>query len=83
MFITPERFFEPIVMFFELTNSLVTFQIMMNKILWNLINTKEVTSFIDNVIVETEEKERYDEIMKEVVKLLAKNNLYIKLKKCK
>ena len=55
----------------------------MNKILWNLINTKEVTSFIDNVIVETEEKERYDEIMKEVVKLLAKNNLYIKLKKCK
>ena len=83
MFITPERFFEPIVMFFELTNSLVTFQIMMNKILWNLINTKEVTSFIDNIIVETEEKERYDEIIKEVVKLLAKNNLYMKLKKCK
>jgi len=83
VFITPERFFEPIVMFFELTNSLVTFQIMMNKILWNLINTKEVTSFIDNVIVETEEKERYDEIIKEVVKLLAKNNLYMKLKKCK
>jgi len=83
VFITPERFFEPIVMFFELTNSLATFQIMMNKILWNLINTKEVTSFIDNIIVETEEKERYDEIIKEVVKLLAKNNLYMKLKKCK
>ena len=55
----------------------------MNKILWNLINTGEVASFIDNVIIEMEEEEEYNEVVKEVVKRLAENNLYVKLKKCK
>ena len=31
VFTTPERLFEPLVMFFGLTNSLATFQAMMNK----------------------------------------------------
>ena len=38
-------------MFFSLANSLVIFQTIMDKILQDLINTREVTSFIDNVIV--------------------------------
>ena len=42
-------------MFFGLMNSSVTFQTMTNKILQNLINTGEVVSFIDNVIVRIEE----------------------------
>jgi len=46
-----ERLFELIVMFFGLTNSPVMFQTMINKILQNLINTRAVRSFIDNVIV--------------------------------
>jgi len=59
------------------------FQIMMNKILRNLINTREVASFIDNVIMGTEEKEGHDKVVEEVVKRLAENNLYVKLEKCK
>jgi len=47
-------------MFFGLTNSLAAFQTMMNKILQDLINTRKVESFINNIIVETEEEERYD-----------------------
>jgi len=39
-----------------------------------------VASFIDYLIVETEEEERYDEIVEEVVKRLAENNLYINQK---
>ena len=31
-----------------------------------MINTREVASFIDNVIMETEEKEGYDEVVEEV-----------------
>ena len=54
---------------------------MMNKILQDLINTGEVASFIDNVIVETEEEKEHDEIVEEVVKRLAENNLYVKLEK--
>jgi len=83
VFTTPEEFFEPIVIFFGLTNSPVTFQMMMNEILWNLINTGEVASFIDDMIVGTEEEERHDEVVEEVVKRLVKNNLYMKLEKYK
>jgi len=83
VFTTLEEFFEPIVIFFGLTNSPVTFQMMMNEILWNLINTGEVASFIDDMIVGTEEEERHDEVVEEVVKRLVKNNLYMKLEKYK
>ena len=69
-------------MFFGLTNSFVTFQIMMNEILQDFINTRKVVSFIDNVIIGTKEEE-YDELVKEVVKRLAENDLYMKLEKCK
>ena len=55
----------------------------MNKILQDLINTREVASFIDNVIVGIEEKKRYDEVVEEVVKMLAENDLYVKPEKCK
>ena len=54
-FMTLKRLFEPKVMFLGLTNSLTMFQTIMNKILWDLINTGEVVSFIDNIIVGTEE----------------------------
>jgi len=56
---------------------------MMNKILQNLINTGEVVSFIDDVIVGTEEEKWYNEVVKEVVKRLAENNLYVKPEKYK
>ena len=55
----------------------------MNEILWNLINTGKVASFINNIIIGTETKEGYDELVEEVVKRLAENNLYVKLEKCK
>ena len=56
---TPEGLFESTVIFFGLSNSLVIFQIVINKILQNLINTKEVASFINDIIVGKEEEERY------------------------
>jgi len=55
----------------------------MDKILQDLINTREATSFIDNVIVETEEKKGYDKVVEEVVKRLAENDLYLKPEKYK
>ena len=59
------------------------FQTMMNKILWDLINTGKVASFIDDVIIGTEIEEEHDELVEEVVKILAENNLYMKLEKYK
>ena len=83
MFTTPEGLFEPIVIFFGLTNSLATFQTIINEILWDLINTRKMASFIDNMIIGTKGKEGHDELVKEVVRRLAENNLYVKSKKCK
>ena len=83
LFITPEGSFEPTVMFFGLTNSLATFQTMINKLLRDLINTGKVAAFINNVIVGTEGEEGHDKLVKKVIKRLEENNLYMKLEKCK
>ena len=83
VFMTPKELFELMVIFFGLMNSLMTFQTMINEILWNLINTEAVRNFINDIIVETKKEERHDKVVEEVVKRLAKNDLYIKLEKCK
>ena len=70
-------------MFFGLTNSPVIFQAMMNELLRDLINTRKVAAFIDNVIVGMEMEEGHDEIVAEVIRRLEKNNLYMKPEKCK
>jgi len=58
-------------------------QTMMNEILRDLINTREVASFIENIIVGTEKEEGHDEVVEEVVKMLVENDLYMKPEKCK
>ena len=55
----------------------------MNKIFWDLINTRKVAGFIDVIIVGTEEEEIHDEVVEEVVKRLGENDLYVKPGKCK
>jgi len=55
----------------------------MNEILQDLINTGKVASFIDDVIIRTEGEEEHDELVEEVVRRLAENNLYVKPGKCK
>jgi len=82
-FMTLKESFKPMVMFFSLMNLLTIFQVMINEILQKLINTGEVASFIDNVIVWMKEDDDDDEVVKEVVKRLAENDLYVKLGKYK
>jgi len=66
-----------------MNNSSVMIQIIMNEILQNLINTREVAGFIDNIIVGIEEEEGHDKVVVEVVKRSVENDLYVKLEKCK
>ena len=75
--------FEPMVMFFRLTNSPATFQTMMNELLRDLIVIGKVVAFINNIIIEAEDKEGYNELVGEVVKRLKENNLYVKPENCK
>ena len=81
-FIIPEELFEPTVMFFGLTNSSAIFQAIINEFLKDLINMGKMGSFINDVIVGTESKERHDKLVEEIIRRIEENNLYIKPKKC-
>jgi len=74
--------FEPMVMFFGMTNSPATFQTIMNEILRDMINKGKVTAFVDDVLVETKTEEGHNKIVEEVLKWLEENDLYIKPEKC-
>ena len=74
--------YEPVMMFFRMTNSPATFQGMMNKILRDMINEEKVAVFVDDMLVGIEMKEGHDEIVEEVLRRLEKNNLYVKPEKC-
>ena len=81
-FSTPEGLFEPMVMFFGLTNSPATFQAMMNDLLRDLVVEEKVAVFIDNIMVATEIKEEHDEIVEKVLRRLEENDLFVKPEKC-
>jgi len=74
--------FEPVVMFFGMTNLPAMFQGMMNKIMRDLINKGKVAVFVDDVLVGTDGEEGHDEIVTEVLKRLEENDLYVKPEKC-
>ena len=78
----PEGLFEPMVMFFGLTNSPATFQAIMNDLLRDLVVEEKVVVFIDDVMVATETEEEHDEIVKEVLRRLEENDLFVKPEKC-
>ena len=81
VFTTHIESFEPIVIFFRMTNSLATFQIMINEILRDLINKEKVTAFVDDMLVKIETEERHNKIVDKILKRLEKNNLYVKPEK--
>ena len=82
-FITLEGLFEPTVMFSGLTNSLATFQAIINELLRDLINIEKIAVFIDDVMIGMESKEEHDELVEKILKRMKKNNLYVKSEKCR
>jgi len=76
-----EGSFEPMVIFFGLTNSPVMFQAMMNNLLRDLVVEEKVAVFINNVMVATKTEEGHDEIVEEVLRRLEENDLFVKPEK--
>jgi len=58
-FRTNRDLFEPLVMFFEMTNSLATFQTIMNDIFRNLIAEGIVVVYLDNILIFTKMEEEH------------------------
>ena len=74
--------FELMVIFFGLTNSPVTFQIIVNNLLRDIREVKDVAAFIDDVMIGTETDKGHDDIVKEVLRRMAENDLFVKPEKC-
>ena len=82
-FMTHIGAYEPMVMYFGLTNSSIAFQAIMNDLFRDLINQGNTATFINNILVATDIEEGYDELVEEVLRRLEKNDLFVKLEKCK
>ena len=81
-FSIPESAFEPMVMFFGLINLVATFQTIMNDLLRDMIEGGDVAVFIDDVMMGTETEEGHNDIVKEVLRRIAGNNLFVKPERC-
>jgi len=81
-FSTLEGSFEPMVMFFGLTNSPTMFQAMINDLLRDLVVEEKVAVFIDDVMIVIETEEGHDKIVEEVLRRLEENDLFVKPEKC-
>ena len=82
-FSTNRGLFEPLVMFFGLTNSPATFQALMNSIFANLISAGKVTVYLDDILIFTDTIQEHQKVVNEVLKWLAENDLYLRPEKCK
>jgi hypothetical protein len=79
------------VMFFGLTNSPATFQTMMDMIFCEQIMCGTLTVYMDNIVVHTKRKpkeseeqhlEHYRELIREMLTILHKHDLYLNIEKC-
>jgi len=75
--------YKPTVMYFGLTNSPATFQVMMNDLFRDLINKGDTATFINNILVAIDTEEGHDELVEEVLKRLEENDLFVKPEKYK
>jgi len=56
---------------------------MMNDLFRDLINQGDTATFINDILVATDTEEGHDELVKEVLRRLEENDLFVKLEKCK
>lgn len=81
-FITNRGLYEPLVMFFGLTNSPATFQNMMNDLFRDLVGKGVVIVYMDDILIFTKTLEEHREVTRQVLDILKSNNLSLKPEKC-
>jgi len=81
-FWTNQGLFEPLVMFFGMTNSPTTFQTIMNDIFQNLIAEGIVVVYLDGILIFTKTKEEHEQAVRRVLQVLKENKLFLRPEKC-
>jgi len=74
--------FEPLVMFFGMTNSPAIFQTMMNDIFRTLIAKGIVVVYLDDILIFTETEEEHKQAVWRVLEVLAEHKLFLCPEKC-
>ncbi len=81
-FRTNRGLFEPLVMFFGLTNSPATFQTMMNDIFREEIIEGWVVIYMDDILVFSKDKQEHQIQVKRILEKLRQHQLSLKAEKC-
>jgi len=81
-FRTNQGLFEPLVMFFGMTNSPATFQTMMNDIFQDLIAEGIMVVYLDDILIFTRTEEEYAKTIRQVLQVLQEHKLFLCLEKC-
>jgi len=81
-FRTNQGLFEPLVMFFGMTNSPATFQTMMNDIFRDLIAEGIMVVYLDDILIFTRTEEKHVKAIRRVLQVLQEHKLFLCLEKC-
>src|ERR1700741_1466531 len=82
-FKTNRGLFEPMVMFFGLTNSPATFHTMMDSLFCEELATGNVTIYMDDILIATDGSiDEHCKVVAQVLKKLQDNDLFLKPEKC-
>jgi hypothetical protein len=81
-FCTNHGLYEPLVMFFGLTNYPSTFQMMMNDIFQDLIMEGIICMYLDDILIFTKGITEHCRIMRLVLERLCKHKLFLRHDKC-
>jgi len=82
-FHTNHSLFEPLVMFFRMTNSPATFQTMMNDIFRTLIAKGIIVVYLDDILIFTKTEEEHERVVQRVLEVLMEHKLFLCPEKCK
>ena len=69
-FVTNLGMYKPLVMFFGLTNSPVTFQTMMNALFKNLIYAGKVAIYMDDILIFSKTMEEHIQTVQHILQIL-------------
>ena len=82
VFWTNRGLFEPLVMFFGMTNSLATFQTMINNIFQDLIAEGIMVVYLDDILIFTRMEEEHTKAIRRILQVLQENKLFLRPEKC-
>jgi len=80
-FHTNHGLFEPLIMFFGMTNSPATFQTMINDVFRTVIAEGIVVVYLDNILIFTKMEEEHEQAVRRVLEILTEHKLFLCLEK--